>query len=350
MPTPSPIRVLVVDDSPFYQKLVSEVLHTESGIEVIGYAGDPLEAREKIKLLNPDVLTLDIEMPKMDGLSFLEKIMSLRPMPVIMVSTLTEKGTDATIRALELGAVECVPKPAIGSSSAIPRFAAELVAKVRQAAVAKPRARTAKPKQPPKEFRHHGRIELIAIGASTGGVEATREILMALPNNLPPVVIVQHMPEFFTASYAKRLDGICAMTVCEVAHGQKLESGHAYIAPGNKHLKINGSPHVSTYYATVEDGEKVSSHRPSVDVLFHSVAERVGKKAVGIILTGMGRDGADGLLALRRTGAMTYGENESSCVVYGMPKAAMENGAVVHEKSLHDIPATLCDFLAGGKS
>ncbi len=345
-----PIRVLIVDDSALIRQMFREFLSAEPDIEVVDTAHDPYDAREKIKLHNPDVLTLDIEMPKMDGLSFLEKIMSLRPMPVIMVSSLTQKGADETIRALEIGAVDYLGKPVVDQNrETIGKMRAELVEKVRHAAQAKVRRSTAAvtSETGAQILSYHpptsGNKTVIAIGASTGGVEALRDIFLKLPGNLPPIVITQHMPEHFTRSFAARLDTLSQVEVSEATHHARLKSGHAYIAPGGMtHLKIVKLG--NDYVCKLEEGAPVSSHRPSVDVLFHSVAEAVGANAIGIILTGMGKDGAEGLKAMRDAGAVTIGQNQASCVVYGMPRAANAMGAVQTECALDDIPATLLRY------
>jgi two-component system chemotaxis response regulator CheB len=332
-----PIKVLIIDDSALIRRLLSDILSADPAIEVVGTAPDPIIARERIRTLQPDVLTLDIEMPKMDGLTFLERLMALRPMPVVVVSTLTQKNTDTALRAMELGAVDCVPKPLIDISAGMEALGTELVAKVKAAARARPRARgvpgahaalTVDPR-----LSTVGRI--VAIGASTGGVEALQHVVMRLPATAPAVLVTQHMPPGFTASFARRLDGQCAVTVLEATDGRRVLPGHVYIAPGARHLELVRTG--SHYECRVRDGEPVSGHRPSVDVLFQSVAVAAGRSALGIILTGMGRDGAAGLLEMRRAGARTLGQSETSCVVYGMPKAAMQAGAVEAEIPLERV-------------
>ncbi len=336
-----PTTVLIVDDSALIRQMFSELLSTEPDIEVLGTACDPLEAREKIKKLNPDVLTLDIEMPKMDGISFLEKIMALRPMPVIMISSLTQRGADASIRAMELGAFDTIAKPVQHQTEeTISLLKYELAAKVRAAAHARIQRRFRGQLSETSEiipfYPAMGSRHIIAIGASTGGVETLKDIFQHLPGNAPPIVVTQHMPERFTRSFAARLDTISEMRVMEAEDGDRLATGHAYIAPGDKHLKIvrKGNELV----CRLDDGPRVSGHKPSVDVLFHSVAEAAGPHAVGVILTGMGKDGAVGLKAMRDNGAFTIGQNEATCVVYGMPAAAMKIGAVHIEKPLSEIP------------
>ena len=329
------IRVLIVDDSALMRQMLSEILASDPAIQVVGVASDPIVARQRIKALSPDVITLDIEMPVMDGLSFLEKIMALRPMPVVVVSTLTQKGTDAAVRALELGAVDCLGKPLADIRTGMSELAASLIATVKAAAIARPRARTHvaathRPLTVDPGLSTAGRI--VAIGASTGGVEALQQLLVRLPAGAPAILITQHMPAGFTSSFARRLDSQCAVTVMEATDDRRVLPGHVYIAPGARHLElIRTGAH---YLCRLHDGPPVSGHRPSVDVLFHSVALAAASNAVGMILTGMGRDGADGLLAMRKAGASTYGQSEASCLIYGMPKAAMAAGSVEQELPL----------------
>jgi two-component system chemotaxis response regulator CheB len=337
MPHLSHIRVVIVDDSALIRDLLCELLADVADIEVVGVAGDPYEAREIIKQTNPDVVTLDIEMPKMDGLSFLEKIMQLRPMPVIMLSSLTKRGAEATIRALEIGAVDCIAKTSSDHVANVAELKAELVRKIHQAARARVRAREKGVQPLPPLGFHPARAErdIIAIGASTGGVEALREVLVRVPHNAPPIVIVQHMPPSYTASFAARLDTLCIPHIKEAEHNEKLLSGTVYIAQGGRHLEV---VRIGGYYASrVFDAPVVSGHKPSVDVLFHSVAKIAGASAVGVILTGMGNDGAAGMRAMRDAGAVTLGQNEETCVVYGMPKTAAMAGGVVAELPLLEI-------------
>ncbi len=323
------ITVIVVDDSALIRALFSDLLGSDPDIEVIATAVDAYDAREKIKKLNPDVITLDIEMPNMDGIAFLRKIMSLRPMPVVMVSSLTQRGANATIEALEIGAVDYVPKLDSKTFDA-GKLGAMLIEKVKAAA----RAKVSSPSRPPMlekppALQITGKFRagaLIAIGSSTGGVEAVRDIVTVLPEDAPPVVITQHMPGAFTKTFAKRLDGLAHMRIKEAEEGDRLESGCIYIAPGNLHLRIERTG--GSYWCRLGDGEHVSGHKPSVDVLFESVAEAAGKNAVGAILTGMGKDGARGMLQMKKAGAFTIGQDEATCVVYGMPKAAWMAGAV----------------------
>ncbi len=329
------IRVLIIDDSALIRQLLTELLGADPDIEVVGTAPDPIIARERIKALNPDVITLDIEMPKMDGLTFLEKIMSLRPTPVVVVSTLTQRNAEAALRALELGAINYVGKPLLDIRNGIAGSADEIIEKVKEAASAHVRAReTQQTHAPPIIFDHRlssiGRV--IAVGASTGGVEALQQLISALPATTPPVLVTQHMPAGFTASFARRLDQQCTVSVVEAIDGLRVLPGHVYIANGNRHMELVRSG--ATYRIRLHDGAPVSGHRPSVDVLFNSVAVAAGKNATGVILTGMGNDGAAGLLEMRRAGARTLGQDEASCLIYGMPKSAKLLGAVDREVPL----------------
>lgn len=291
--------------------------------------------------VNPDVITLDIEMPKMDGLVFLEKIMTLRPMPVVMVSTLTQRGAEATLKALELGAVDYIAKPSNVSGDALAAISRQLVVKVKAAAQSNLQARAHTNTGATQVTYTPGRDApvCIAIGASTGGVEAIREVLKPLPANCPPIVITQHMPEGFTRSFAERLNGLIQPSVSEAAQGSVLQSGHIHIAPGGRHLRIQKKG--VHYSCVVEDGELVSGHKPSVDVLFQSVAETAGNRAVGVILTGMGKDGAAGLLKMRQAGAHTLGQDAATSLIYGMPRAAFESGAVERQLPLTGITAAM---------
>ena len=331
------VKALVVDDSATMRSLISAVLRRDPQITVVGQAGDPLEAREAIKRLNPDVITLDVEMPNMNGLSFLDKIMRLRPMPVIMVSTLTRAGADVSLAALELGAFDCVAKPCAGVPADV--AFAELPAKVKAAAGSRVRsmADRAGGHAVSSDFRPDGRI--VAIGASTGGVEALLSVISAFPANCPPTVITQHMPGTFTRSFADRLNRVCAARVTEASEGAPLEAGQVYLAPGgDHHLEIAGTGQLR---CRLVQEPPVNGHRPSVDVLFNSVTRAVGRAALGVILTGMGRDGADGLLGMRQAGALTLGQNESTSVVYGMPKVAFDIGAVERQLPIEKIGAEI---------
>jgi two-component system, chemotaxis family, protein-glutamate methylesterase/glutaminase len=335
----SPVRVLIVDDSALFRQMLAALLSADPAIQVVGTAPDPLIAREKIKALHPDVLTLDVEMPRMGGLEFLEKLMRLHPMPVIMVSSQTGAGTAAALRALELGAVDVFCKPERAAD--LESRGRELADLVKAAAEAHPMCATPAARlsrlRPPSAAATLAPAgwKLVAIGASTGGVEALRDIVTVLPPQSPPLLITQHIPPRFSTSFASRLDGLSAIAVTEAEDGVPIRPGHAYIAPGQRQLAVRRAG--GALVTHVFDGPPVSGHRPSVDVLFHSVAATCGSGAVGVILTGMGRDGADGLLAMRRSGATTLGQDRDSCVVHGMPKAARDLGAVERELPLSRI-------------
>ncbi|MEQ1439299.1 chemotaxis response regulator protein-glutamate methylesterase [Fontimonas sp. SYSU GA230001] len=324
------IRVLVVDDSALMRSLLSELLSADPQIEVVGSAPDPYVAREKIKQLVPDVLTLDVEMPRMDGLTFLENLMRLRPMPVVMVSSLTEHGAEITLQALELGAVDFVTKPKVDLEAGLREYADELVSKIKAAARARVRnidASAARPQAPaaPRKRMFRTTEKLIAIGASTGGTEAIKEVLMRMPADAPAIVIVQHIPAAFSGPFAARMDRTCAMRVSEAQDGQQIVPGHAYIAPGDWHLRVVRDG--ARYVCRLDQTAPVNRHRPSVDVLLRSVADNAGTNAVGAILTGMGEDGARGLLAMRESGCRTVAQDEATSVVWGMPGAAVKLGA-----------------------
>ncbi len=331
------VRVLIVDDSPSMCALLRRALSADPEISVVGVAPEPGAARAMIKALNPDVITLDIEMPGMDGLSFLERIMRLRPMPVVMCSTLTARGAEATIEALRLGAVDCIAKP-IGNAHEIELNAAHLCETVKAAARSVVRS-TPEAIAPLASVRAEAmRDVVIAIGASTGGVEALFTILKALPVMCPPILVVQHMPAAFTPGFAARLNADCALHVVEARDGTPIERGTVYIAPGGQtHMELAGGLHGRI---RLRSGPIHGGHRPSVDVLFQSLVS-VGPAAVGVMLTGMGCDGADGLLAMRRAGARTLGQNKDSCVVYGMPRAAFALGAVEREVDLTALPGAI---------
>jgi two-component system chemotaxis response regulator CheB len=335
------IRVLIVDDSALVRQILTEILSSDRSIEVVGTAADPFIAREKIKKLNPDVLTLDVEMPRMDGITFLRNLMRLRPMPVVMVSSLTERGAEITLQALEIGAVDFVSKPKTDLAHSLDQYSEEIIEKVKTAANARIKsnhtADTASIKVEPKlsadailESRHvtHFRTteRIIAIGASTGGTEAIREVLMRMPANAPGIVIAQHMPEAFTASFAQRMDSISQMIVHEAQDGAQIIPGHVFIAPGNHHLLVTRSG--ARYVCKLNDGPPVNRHRPSVDVLFRSVAENAGPNAIGVILTGMGDDGARGMKEMHDVGIPTLAQDEKTSVVWGMPGAAFKLGGV----------------------
>ncbi|TQV86765.1 chemotaxis response regulator protein-glutamate methylesterase [Aliikangiella coralliicola] len=326
------IKVLVVDDSAFIRVLLTQILENDSEIKVVGTAEDPFDAREKIKKYNPDVLTLDVEMPKMDGITFLKNIMRLRPMPVIMVSTLTHAGAEVTMQALTSGAFDFVAKPSSEVKEKLQELADDLIEKVKAAAHCNAGVLEKSPEKPQtnlevKQDRHL--IDLIAIGASTGGTEAIHSIVTRLPDNLPPIVMAQHIPDVFSTSYAKRLHNESKMVVQEVRSPQKLSYGHAYLAPGHMHMtiKVKGRGNNRTLWADLSDADPVNRHKPSVDVLFDSVAEAVGSRCIATLLTGMGQDGAQGLLNLKQCGATTIAQNEETSVVWGMPGAAVKLGA-----------------------
>ncbi len=347
------IRVLVVDDSALIREVLCSTLAKDGDIEVAGTAEDPLIARHKIKELNPDVVTLDIEMPNMNGLEFLSKLMRLRPTPVVMVSTLTQKGANETMLALELGAVDFVAKPGHDLAGGLDKFGADLRNKVRAAAQSDVRGRAMRSISKPVVKKADmpaapARGALIAIGASTGGVDAVNAVLSRLPNNCPPVVVTQHMPPDFTERFAHRLNEQLDLNIFEAEDRMSLKAGCVYIAKGGFHLRLERSS--GEMKCRVDETELVSGHRPSVDVMFTSVAKVAGKNGVGAILTGMGRDGARGLKLMREAGAYTVGQNKSSALVYGMPRAAMECGAVVEEVVVEDIAARLINGLLKHKS
>ncbi|WJW76815.1 chemotaxis response regulator protein-glutamate methylesterase [Thiohalobacter sp. IOR34] len=348
------IRVLIVDDSALIRQMLTAILDSDPDIEVVATAPDPYIAREKIKSLNPDVLTLDVEMPRMDGITFLRNLMRLRPMPVLMVSSLTEQGADVTLEAMELGAIDFVTKPRIDVQHAMQAYAEEIVAKVKMAAKARPRAysddgsRSAvKPRLSADAVigrsRHRPQFRttdsLIAIGASTGGTEAIKEVLQALPADTPGVVITQHIPAAFSAPFAKRMDGISAMSVCEAEDGQQIVRGHVYIAPGDRHLLVERDG--ARFVCRLNEGPPVNRHRPSVDVLFRSVADQIGINAVGVLLTGMGNDGAHGMQEMKQAGAHTIAQDEASSVVWGMPGEAVKLGCVDRVLPLNRIAAAV---------
>ena len=368
----SKIKVLIVDDSALVRQMLTEMLNSSPQIEVVGVAHDPIMARDKIKKLNPDVLTLDVEMPKMDGITFLANLMRLRPMPVIMVSSLTERGADITLEALELGAVDFVSKPKTDLAHTLEDYQEEIIRKIKSAATARVLQRNnpaAKPKtentegvsEPDSETKLR-RVEpkqsadailekssgkklfkttdkIIAIGASTGGTEAIKAVLQDLPADTPGIVITQHIPAAFSGPFARRMDASSAMTVCEARDGQQIIPGHVYIAPGDKHLLVKRDG--ARYVCTLSDGPPVNRHKPSVDVLFRSVAENVGPNAISVILTGMGDDGAKGMQEIKETGAPTIAQDEKTSVVWGMPGEAVKLGCVDNVLPLEKIASTL---------
>lgn len=343
------IRVLVVDDSAVVRKILTEELSRFPDIQVVGSAVDPYAARDKIVELSPDVLTLDVEMPRMDGLSFLAKLMRHHPMPVVIVSSVTPKNSDAAIRALELGAVEVISKP--GSAFTIPEVGKQLVRAIRAAALSKPVSRpepvaaSVPTTDPTFLARMEATHKVLAIGASTGGTKAIEAVLSCLPATTPGTVICQHMPPFFTASFAARLNSICKMQVREAHDNESVVPGVALIAPGNHHMMLDRDG--ARYIVRIKDGPAVHHQRPSVDVLFDSVARKAGRNAVGVLLTGMGADGAKGLLSMRESGAHTLAEDESTCIVFGMPKEAIKLGAVDGVVPLDRMPAAILGALVG---
>jgi len=349
------IRVLTVDDSALMRQVLATLLSKDPGIEVIGSAPDPFIAREKIKALNPDVITLDVEMPKMDGLTFLEKLMRGHPMPVVMVSSLTEAGCQTTLRALELGAVDFIAKPKIDLREGMEEIAQDLIAKVKAAACAKVRGKEVGARgggesvaSRPALLASAAMIKttdaIIAIGSSTGGTEAVKDVLMALPPNTPPILITQHMPERFTKTWADRMNQLCRISVKEAEDGDSVLPGHALVAPGSYHMTLVRSG--ARYTVRINQDPPVNRHRPSVDVLFASVAQYAGANAVGVILTGMGGDGAKEMLTMKQAGAFTIAQDEASCVVFGMPKEAIKLGGVDKVLPLAEIPAAIVAYVS----
>ena len=350
------IKVVVVDDSALVRSLLTEIINRQPDMTCVGAAADPLVAREMIRETNPDVITLDVEMPRMDGLEFLSRLMRLRPMPVVMVSTLTEQGADTTLRALEMGAVDFVAKPRIGVSSGLQELAGDIVDKIRVAASAHVKrlppasgagaapAGSGAAEPPRAALPRVSTEKIICIGASTGGTEAIREVLMPMPADAPAIVITQHMPPGFTTSFANRLNTLCRISVQEARHGERILPGHAYIAPGGHHLRIDRSG--SNYVAVVEDTEPVNRHRPSVEVLFKSAARVLGPNALGIMLTGMGADGAQAMREMKDAGSYNYVQDEASCVVFGMPRMAIQCGAAHEILPLTQIASAVLNRLA----
>ncbi|ASN86246.1 chemotaxis-specific protein-glutamate methyltransferase CheB [Pectobacterium versatile] len=346
----SKIRVLCVDDSALMRQIMTEIINSHPDMEVVATAPDPLVARDLIKKFNPQVLTLDVEMPRMDGLDFLEKLMRLRPMPVVMVSSLTGKGSEITLRALELGAIDFVTKPQLGIREGMLAYSELIAEKIRMAAKARLPQRSAAA-EPTRIIQHMPLLsseKLIAIGASTGGTEAIRHVLQPLPPTSPALLITQHMPPGFTKSFAERLNKLCQITVKEAEDGERVLPGHAYIAPGARHLELARSG--ANYQVRLNDGPPVNRHRPSVDVLFRSVAQYAGRNAVGVILTGMGNDGAAGMLELHQAGAYTLAQNEASCVVFGMPREAIAMGGVDEVVDLHQVSQRMLAQISAGQA
>ena len=332
------IKVLVVDDSAFIRVLLTQILDSDEEITVVATAEDPYEAREKIKKYKPDVLTLDVEMPKMDGLTFLKNIMRLHPMPVVMVSTLTQNGAEVTLKALNLGAFDFIGKPQNDVKDKLSELGGELIGKIKcdTATLEKNESRIVKKL---KLEKNSSKVDIITIGASTGGTEAIQSIMTQLPTNLPPIVMAQHIPDIFSTSYAKRLNGEVDIQVIEVRKPERLKSGHAYLAPGHMHMKVKYRG--SELWAYLTDDEPVNRHKPAVDVLFDSVCQAVDERCIAVLLTGMGQDGAKGLLRLRQAGALTIAQDEFSSVVWGMPGAAVKIEAAASILGLNEIPAYL---------
>jgi two-component system chemotaxis response regulator CheB len=334
------IKVLVVDDSALIRSLLSEIINQTPDLELVGAAPDAFVAKDMVMQFQPDVITLDIEMPKVDGLTFLDRLMKARPTPVIMISTLTENGADATLYSLELGAIDFIAKPKINVATGIGEYQQEIVDKIRIASRVKLRKRASHPSNAAAiPIQYSGTETIVGIGASTGGTEAIRQVLERLSPAFPATVITQHMPPNFTKSFAKRLDGLCAINVHEAKHGERILAGNAYIAPGDKHMEIVKSG--ADYKIRLVDGPLVSGHKPAVDVMFESLAKVAGKNAIATLLTGMGKDGAKGLLAMYKAGAITMAQDEETSVVWGMPKAAVEIGATKHIFPLHNMSNAL---------
>lgn len=347
--SPKPIRVLIVDDSALVRRILERELNAREGIEVVGVAADPYIARERIVQCRPDVLTLDIEMPRMDGLAFLRKLMAAHPMPVVVVSSLGERGGPVALEALALGAVEVIQKP--GSSFSVEETCDALAAAIRQGARCRPAPLVAPPPPvaraaPSGPASYRTSLQVVAIGASTGGVQTLQHIFVQLPVNTPGIVVVQHMPQRFTSLFAQRLDTLCAMAVKEAESGDRVVPGRILIAPGGRHMSVARSG--AQYLVRLDDGPPVCRQRPSVDVLFHSVAAAAGSNALGVLLTGMGEDGADGLLAMQQAGAHTIAQDEASCIVFGMPRAAILRGAAKQVVPLAGMAGELLRFARSG--
>ncbi len=348
-----PIKVVIVDDSALIRSVLKKILEQAPDIRVVGVAPDPLVAREIIRATNPDVITLDVEMPKMDGLVFLEKLMRLRPTAVLMISSFTERSSEVTLRALELGAVDFVTKPKLDIAAGMQEYGEMIVEKIRaahQAKLKKPsplqvsERLSADAVLPALANRITSTEKLIIIGASTGGTEAIKEVLIRMPADCPGILITQHMPEAFTRSFANRLDSVCKIAVKEAEQGDRVLPGHAYIAPGHSHLLLKRSG--ANYMCELNDGPPVNRHRPSVDVLFRSAANCAGQNAIGVILTGMGKDGAAGMLEMKQAGAYNFSQDEATCVVYGMPKEAVAMGGVDEIVPLNDIAQRILAHLS----
>lgn len=347
------IKVLVIDDSALIRSLLTEIINSQPDMEVVAAAPDPIIARELIKQHNPDVLTLDVEMPKMDGLDFLERLMRLRPMPVVMISTLTERGSEITMRALELGAIDFVTKPKLAITDGIREYTELIADKIRAAARARiiaARRSNGSDRPAPQSIRNPliSSEKLIIIGASTGGTEAIKSFLLEMPSDCPGILITQHMPAGFTKSFANRLNSLCQISVKEAEGGERILPGHAFIAPGDKHLLLARSG--ANYVTELSDAAPVSRHKPSVDVLFDSAAGAAGKNAIGVIMTGMGKDGAEGMARMKEAGAYNFAQDEASCVVFGMPKEAIAHGGVDEVVPLCDLPKHVLGYLTANST
>lgn len=352
------IRVIVVDDSALVRSLLTEIINRQPDMECVATANDPLIARELIRQHDPDVITLDVEMPRMDGIDFLGRLMRLRPTPVVMISTLTERGAEVTLKALELGAVDFVAKPRVGVASGLNDLSSQIVDKIRVASVAKVRrlaqevshstgaTRPATTLTPAGLLGRLSTEKIVFIGASTGGTEAIKEVLVHMPADSPAIVITQHMPPGFTTSFAARLDGLCQIRVKEAVNGERLLPGHAYIAPGGMQFQVGRSG--ANYVAVVDDGPPVNRHKPSVEVLFKSGAALVGRNALAVMLTGMGADGASAMREMKDAGSYNYVQDEASCVVFGMPREAIAHGAADEVLPLQAIAPALVARLRGG--
>lgn len=356
------IKVLIVDDSALIRQMLTKIFSSSAEIEVVGSAVDPIVARDKIKKLNPDVLTLDVEMPRMDGLTFLRNLMRLRPMPVVMISTLTEKGAAVTLEALELGAIDFVAKPKVDVSNSLDEYAEDIIAKVKMAAKARVRALDARPttktirtsvpvkhsadsiiKAAPAKTHFKTTDKIIALGASTGGTEAVKDVVAGLPITTPAIVISQHLPAAFSVSFAKHVNDVTEMSVCIAQNGQQILPGNIYIAPGDKHLLISRDG--ARYICQLNDGPPVNRHKPSVEVMFRSVAQNVGSNAIGVMLTGMGADGAIAMKEMKDAGAVNIVQDEASSVVWGMPGEAFKLGAADHVVALDKMAAKILSLV-----
>ena len=346
------IKVLIIDDSALIRSILKEVINSFPDMEAIGAASNPLQARDMIRTLNPDVLTLDVEMPEMDGLTFLEKLMRLRPMPVLMISSLTERGSEAALRALELGAVDFLAKPKLGISEGMREYADDIAEKIRAAFQSKSRLALQNAAASPRESlpsvgnRITSTEKIIILGASTGGTEAIKEFLIRMPADAPGILIAQHMPEAFTKSFAARLDSLCKINVVEAQGNERVLPGHAFIAPGHSHLLLKRSG--ANYMTELSQAAPVNHHRPSVEVLFRSAAKNAGPNVIGVMLTGMGKDGANAMLEMRQAGAYNFAQNEATCVVFGMPREAIAVGAVDEIVPIQEMTQRVLSKLAQG--